>query len=166
LLGAKQREMEFTKCKYRGEKVNERMESEYANFTFNPEIGAHYEGEMKDGMFHGQGTIIFNNGAKIDGEWNNGILVKRKYIFSDGLVFDEDVNNWNYCRELYQDKFSQDRRFNEELLASQTPSNNILMDSTSVSMTSSDGIKPAIPHERQADMLSKELRTRLDNNSI
>ena len=49
--------MEFTKCKYEGSKVNERMESADATFIFNQTSGATYRGEMKDGMFHGRGVL-------------------------------------------------------------------------------------------------------------
>ena len=34
-----------------------------------------YEGEMKDGMFHGQGTLSFPNGSKYVATWDNGIAV-------------------------------------------------------------------------------------------
>jgi len=35
-----------------------------------------YEGEMKDGMFHGEGTLYFPNGSKYDAKWADGIAVK------------------------------------------------------------------------------------------
>lgn len=31
-----------------------------------------YEGEMKDGMFHGKGVLYFPNGGKYEGTWENG----------------------------------------------------------------------------------------------
>lgn len=34
-----------------------------------------YEGELKDGMFHGKGTLFFPNGSKYDANWENGIAV-------------------------------------------------------------------------------------------
>ena len=35
-----------------------------------------YEGELKDGMFHGQGTLFFPNGSKYQATWENGIAVE------------------------------------------------------------------------------------------
>ena len=35
-----------------------------------------YEGDMKDGMFHGKGTLFFPNGSKYDATWENGIAVE------------------------------------------------------------------------------------------
>lgn len=32
-----------------------------------------YEGEMKDGMFHGKGVLHFPNGGKYEGVWENGM---------------------------------------------------------------------------------------------
>lgn len=40
-----------------------------------------YEGDMKDGMFHGKGTLFFPNGSKYDASWENGIAIEVcKYI--------------------------------------------------------------------------------------
>lgn len=35
-----------------------------------------YEGDMKDGMFHGKGTLFFPNGSKYDASWENGIAIE------------------------------------------------------------------------------------------
>lgn len=35
-----------------------------------------YVGEMKDGVFHGQGTLYFPNGSRYDAIWENGLAVK------------------------------------------------------------------------------------------
>ena len=35
-----------------------------------------YDGEMKDGMFHGQGTLHFPNGSKYTATWVDGIAVE------------------------------------------------------------------------------------------
>ena len=32
-----------------------------------------YEGDMKDGTFHGRGTLYFPNGSKYEAIWENGI---------------------------------------------------------------------------------------------
>ena len=34
--------------------------------------GVSYEGEWKDGVFHGQGTMTFANGATLSGEFKDG----------------------------------------------------------------------------------------------
>jgi hypothetical protein len=131
--------------------VNERMESSNATFTFNQDIGAQYNGEMRDGMFHGRGILTLKNGAKIDGVWENGVLVERKYIFNDGLEFNEEKEKWDYCREE-QDETKQDRRFHEERSSQKR---DISMDPTALSYASSDGIKPAVPGEIQSNVLNQ-----------
>lgn len=35
-----------------------------------------YVGEMKDGMFHGQGTLYFPSGSRYDAVWEKGLVVK------------------------------------------------------------------------------------------
>ena len=40
-------------------------------YTFPTET--RYEGDMKDGMFHGKGTLYFPNGSKYEASWENGI---------------------------------------------------------------------------------------------
>ncbi len=40
------------------------------NYTFPTETV--YKGEMKDGMFHGKGTLYFPNGSKHEAEWFEG----------------------------------------------------------------------------------------------
>lgn len=40
-----------------------------------------YEGDMKDGMFHGKGTLFFPNGSKYDATWENGIAIEVFYLF-------------------------------------------------------------------------------------
>ncbi|OWK10402.1 MORN5 [Cervus elaphus hippelaphus] len=65
-----------------------------------------YIGEMKDGMFHGQGTLYFPNGSRFDAVWEKGLVVKGTYTFSDGLQYDPE--NWHYCD-------SYDRRFYTEI---------------------------------------------------
>ena len=31
---------------------------------------------MKDGMFHGNGTLFFPNGSKYEAKWDNGIAIE------------------------------------------------------------------------------------------
>lgn len=35
-----------------------------------------YVGEMKDGVFHGQGTLYFPSGSRYDAIWENGLATK------------------------------------------------------------------------------------------
>uniref|UniRef100_A0A2K5DL41 MORN repeat-containing protein 5 n=1 Tax=Aotus nancymaae TaxID=37293 RepID=A0A2K5DL41_AOTNA len=35
-----------------------------------------YVGEMKDGMFHGEGTLYYPNGSQYDAVWENGLAIK------------------------------------------------------------------------------------------
>lgn len=35
-----------------------------------------YVGEMKDGMFHGQGTLYFPSGSRYEAIWEKGLVVK------------------------------------------------------------------------------------------
>uniref|UniRef100_A0A8P0ST38 MORN repeat-containing protein 5 n=1 Tax=Canis lupus familiaris TaxID=9615 RepID=A0A8P0ST38_CANLF len=65
-----------------------------------------YVGEMKDGMFHGQGTLYFPSGSRYDAIWEKGLVVKGTYTFSDGLQY--DAEHWHYCD-------SYDRRFYTEI---------------------------------------------------
>ncbi|XP_046716323.1 MORN repeat-containing protein 5 isoform X2 [Silurus meridionalis] len=65
-----------------------------------------YEGEMKDGMFHGKGVLHFPNGGKYEGIWENGICKQGNYTFSDGLEYKE--TDWDYCN-------GYDRRFYTEI---------------------------------------------------
>ena len=43
----------------------------YESYTVG---GTSYEGEWKDGAYHGQGTLTFANGSKIVGQFKNGSL--------------------------------------------------------------------------------------------
>lgn len=60
---------------------------------------------MKDGQFHGKGTIYFTDGGKLDAIWNLGKATEEVYTFADGLVYSE--TNWDYCTE-------EDGRFYQE----------------------------------------------------
>ncbi|XP_070934384.1 MORN repeat-containing protein 5 isoform X2 [Macaca nemestrina] len=66
-----------------------------------------YVGEMKDGVFHGEGTLYFPSGSQYDAVWENGLAIKGTYTFADGLHYDE--KNWHYCD-------GYDRRFYTEIL--------------------------------------------------
>ena len=46
-----------------------------------------YEGELLDGMFHGQGTLFFPNGSKFVGRWEKGIAVEVCLYYRTAVVF-------------------------------------------------------------------------------
>lgn len=90
-------------------------------YKFN--TGTEYRGEMRDGQFHGEGTLSFPNGAKWVGTFQNGIAVTGQYIFNDGLKFIEDFwpemdfeesEAWEYCT-------GSDRRFFRENVQGMKP---------------------------------------------
>uniref|UniRef100_A0A8I6GL84 MORN repeat-containing protein 5 n=2 Tax=Rattus norvegicus TaxID=10116 RepID=A0A8I6GL84_RAT len=72
-----------------------------------------YVGEMKDGMFHGDGTLFFPSGSRFDAIWEKGLVVSGKYTFKDGLQYED--KHWHYCD-------SYDRRFYTEICYGLKPS--------------------------------------------
>ncbi|KAK2571222.1 MORN repeat-containing protein 5 [Acropora cervicornis] len=86
--------MEYTGSNYEGDFKNGRMEGQ-GEYQLPPSLETKYVGEMKDGMFHGKGTLFFSNGSKYG-----------KYTFADGLEYNTD--DWEYCDEY-------DRRFYTEI---------------------------------------------------
>jgi hypothetical protein len=50
---------------------------------------------MKDGQFHGLGSLYLTNGAELRGRWENGRLCQAEYVFSDGLIY--DPKDPTYC---------------------------------------------------------------------
>ncbi|CAN0246276.1 unnamed protein product [Lampetra planeri] len=80
-----------------------RMEGEGC-YTFC--TGSRYEGTLKDGLPHGQGTMHFPGRGKYQATWENGRVVEGTYIFADGLVYAEE--GWSYCT-------GDDRRFYTEI---------------------------------------------------
>uniref|UniRef100_A0A2K6U113 MORN repeat-containing protein 5 n=1 Tax=Saimiri boliviensis boliviensis TaxID=39432 RepID=A0A2K6U113_SAIBB len=65
--------MEYTGSKYIGEYVDGRMEGK-AKYILPTETV--YVGDMKDGMFHGDGTLYYPNGSQYDAVWENGLAIK------------------------------------------------------------------------------------------
>ena len=107
--------------------------NETHNGSYYYSSGSHYQGEMKDGQFHGQGTLFYKNGAKWTGIFENGIAKEGTYIFPDGLKFVQnfptdnlsdkhvkssdqnfDENSWDYC-------IRDDRRFFSEWVDGMKP---------------------------------------------
>jgi hypothetical protein len=43
---------------------------------------------MKDGMFHGKGTLFFENGGKYDATWVNGVAVE---VFKSRIEINENL---------------------------------------------------------------------------
>jgi len=43
-----------------------------------------YEGEWRDGVWHGQGAFVFSGGRRYEGEWSNGQRYKGTMVFADG----------------------------------------------------------------------------------
>lgn len=88
--------------------------------------GTYYEGEMFDGMFHGEGTLHFLNGSKYHAMWENGkpknvwefslMTFQGEIIFSDGLKYTEGAH--------YVDEF--DRRFYTEICSGIKPAGKTL----------------------------------------
>lgn len=50
---------------------------------------------MVDSMFDNEGTLQYPQGHKIEGQWEKDVLMSYKYIFADGLEFDDP---WSYCK--------------------------------------------------------------------
>lgn len=51
-----------------------RMEGNNVEYILPTET--RYVGEMKDGMFHGQGTLYFPSGSRYEAIWEKGLVVK------------------------------------------------------------------------------------------
>eukprot|EP00658_Telonema_sp_P-2_P021279 TRINITY_DN18469_c0_g1_i1.p1 TRINITY_DN18469_c0_g1~~TRINITY_DN18469_c0_g1_i1.p1 ORF type:complete len:195 (-),score=41.64 TRINITY_DN18469_c0_g1_i1:202-786(-) len=85
--------------KYEGDVKDERMDGQ-GKFTMAN--GNFYIGQMKDGQFHGNGVLYFPGLGRFHGRWDRSKVIKGKYVFEDGLVYDE--RRWEYCPE-------RDRRF-------------------------------------------------------
>ncbi|XP_055456581.1 MORN repeat-containing protein 5 [Psammomys obesus] len=102
--------MQYTGSKFIGSYVNRRMEGQ-AEYILPTDTK--YVGEMKDGMFHGEGTLFFPSGSQFDATWEKGLVVKGKYTFQDGLQYED--KHWHYCD-------SYDRRFYTEICFGLKPS--------------------------------------------
>ncbi|XP_014482285.1 PREDICTED: MORN repeat-containing protein 5-like [Dinoponera quadriceps] len=76
------------------------------------------EGEFRDGMLHGHGSIYWPRAQVMDGVWNRGKMEeKKRYIFADGLTYQE--NEWNYC-------IFPDRRFYKCVVNGLRPAGKVL----------------------------------------
>ncbi|XP_024939370.1 nexilin isoform X3 [Cephus cinctus] len=57
--------------------------------------GVAYEGQFRNNMFHGKGTLRWPQNQRIDGTWKYGKLQEYSFTFGDGLEFES--SNWKYC---------------------------------------------------------------------
>ena len=79
---------------------------------FRFQDGSVFVGSFKDGMFHGEGYLLFPDGGKYTATWDHGRVVEGSFTFADGLAYDE--KDWGYCTD-------QDRRFFSEQVNGLSP---------------------------------------------
>ncbi len=60
--------------------------------------GTSYKGELKDGMFHGNGTLYFENGGKYEATWIDGIAIDVSWKTLDDTMLGEEVVQYIYFR--------------------------------------------------------------------
>ena len=72
-------------CKYEGEIENGLAHGQGTNISPDGDI---YVGKFKDGEYHGQGTFTFHDGAKYVGE------------FKDGKVWNGKIYNGNFTYKI------------------------------------------------------------------
>ena len=80
--------------------------------------GVKYKGNFHKGQFHGEGVLIYQNGGQYKGIWNLGKKVSGDYFFFDDLKYEDD--NWDYC-------IGEDRRFNFERINGIKPAGQTMM---------------------------------------
>lgn len=69
-----------------------------------------YSGHFCDGQFHGSGTMLLKDGGKFEGDWFRGKFVSGKFVFADGLEYQDGEGGWEYCT-------TKDPRFYSEIQA-------------------------------------------------
>lgn len=47
-------------------------------------VGDLYTGEMRDGTYNGQGTLVFGDGGLLIGSFANGQLIRGRIVLEDG----------------------------------------------------------------------------------
>ncbi len=106
-------------CKYEGDYESHRFDGTSLYETqLSDGTKIKYEGDFRNGKFDGQGTLTIyylDNGlnnmqkyVKYDGTWENGEPADVKLIFSDEVVYEENLEDWEYCSE-------NDHRFSIEI---------------------------------------------------
>ncbi|NXM65825.1 MORN5 protein, partial [Serilophus lunatus] len=68
--------------------------------------GTEYRGWLRDGMFHGEGELLFPGGSRYRALWHRGVPSQGKYFFADGSEYGD--KKWDYCD-------GYDRRFYTEI---------------------------------------------------
>ncbi|XP_026716385.1 MORN repeat-containing protein 5 isoform X2 [Athene cunicularia] len=74
--------------------------------------GTEYRGALRDGMFDGEGELLFPNGGRYRAVWHRGVPTQGKYTFADGLKYKD--KKWHYCD-------GYDRRFYTEICSGLKP---------------------------------------------
>lgn len=69
--------------------------------------GTEYRGKFENGMFHGEGILIFPSKFHVYGTFEKGKCVSFRLFFADGLEY--KPKNWGYCTY-------PDRRYYPEIL--------------------------------------------------
>ncbi|KAF4745774.1 MORN repeat-containing protein 5, partial [Perkinsus olseni] len=65
-----------------------------------------YSGDFINDEFDGEGTLTFPDGGTFIGKWKRGIAIDGRYVFGDGLDFED--KDWGYLN-------NGDRRFYDEV---------------------------------------------------
>ncbi|NWI96318.1 MORN5 protein, partial [Pitta sordida] len=68
--------------------------------------GTEYRGQLWDGMFHGEGELLFPGDSTYRALWHRGVPAQGKYYFADGSEYGD--KKWYYCD-------GYDRRFFTEI---------------------------------------------------
>ena len=77
-----------------GQCISGDCENGYGTHGLHPEFEK-YVGYFKNGLPHGRGTRIENNGEKYDGEWKKGVFWEGSAFDSAGNLLGKKVNgNW------------------------------------------------------------------------
>ena len=67
--------------------------------------GEKYEGDWKNGKYHGHGTYSWSNGNKYVGEWKGGNLNGQgTYTYPDGRKYEGEFKDGNIWNVRYYDK--------------------------------------------------------------
>jgi hypothetical protein len=81
--------------------------------------GVLYRGHMKNGVFHGDGKLIFPDAGIYTAVWDNGVAKSGKYTFADGLSF--KLEGWQYATLA-------DRRYYDEIVKGEIPPSKVAPD--------------------------------------
>lgn len=54
-----------------------------------PDVGQRYQGDLLNGLPHGEGTMIYGDGSRYVGQWEKGVRVGiGKLKYADGRVYE------------------------------------------------------------------------------